>query len=149
MLGTSGLESQWRPGAFLGVLGITTLLVTALPLLSPWGTFPHGTFRGGTYAMAVAAVALAIVFVASPPLNLRRRSDLLVPIAGIMVGLHFIGLWRAVDTLSFLLVAIAICLISALAFFVPDSRSSMSPRRMLVGFGCAMVLWMAGGAALI
>jgi hypothetical protein len=145
MLGATGLASRWRPTAFLAVLATTTLLVTALPLLMPvassGSTLPSETFVAGL----IAALVATIVIVASPPLNLRRRLDLFVPIVGLIGGLHFIGLWRTTNSLSALLIAVALCLISLGAFFVADSHL----RRMLAGFGCAVVLWLNAGAALI
>jgi hypothetical protein len=145
MLGATGLASRWRPIAFVGVLATTTLLVSALPLLmpvvSPGSALPSETFT----AVLIGALVATIVIVASPPLNLRRRLDLFVPTVGLIAGLHFIGLWRTMNSLSALLIAVALCLISLAAFFVSDSHS----RRMLAGFGCAAVLWLNAGAALI
>ena len=148
MLGASGLAAKWRPTAFLGVLATTTLLVTALPLLMP-AVASKAHFRAEIYVAAVLAELLAIVFVASPPLKLHRRKDLFLPAAGLIVGLNFIGLWRAMGSSTFLFIALAMCLISAAALFVPESETSTNPRRLVVGFGCAAVLWANAGATLV
>jgi hypothetical protein len=148
MHGASGLAAKWRPAAFLGVLATTTVLVTALPVLMPH-VASGGTFRTEIYVAALVAELLVILFVASPPLKLYRRKDLFLPAVGAMVGLNFIGLWRAMGSNAFLFIAIAMCLISAAALFVPDSESNTNPRRLLVGFGCAAVLWANAGATLV
>jgi len=148
MLGASGLASKWRPTAFLGVLATTTVLVTALPLLMP--DVARGVqFRTEIYVAAVVAELLAILFVASSPLKLHRRKDLFIPAAGLIVGLNFIGLWEAMGKSALLFMAIAICLISAAALFVPDREATTNPRRLVVGFGCAAVLWANAGATLV
>jgi hypothetical protein len=148
MLGASGLESRWRPLAFVCVLATTAVLVTALPWLTPLAA-PGGSFRLGVYIAAVIAELLAIAFVASPPLKLYRRKELLLPAVGVTLGLHFIGLWRAMNSSIFLLIAIALCLISAGAAFLPERDEQFCPRRLLLGFGCAAVLWLNAGAALV
>lgn len=148
MLGASGLSAKWRPIAFLGVLATTTVLVTALPLLVP-DVAHSAPFRAEIYVSAVIAELLGILFVASPPLKLYRRKDLILPAAALILGLNFIGLWRAMSSSTFLVIAIAMCMISAAALFVPDRESATNPRRLLVGFGCAAVLWANAGATLV
>lgn len=148
MLGASGLSAKWRPTAFLGVLATTTVLVTALPLLMP-DVAPKGPFRAEIYVAAVIAEMLAILFVASPPLKLHRRKDLILPAGALVVGLNFMALWQAMNSSTFLLIAVAMCLISAAALFVPDREAATNPRRLVVGFGCAAVLWANAGAAMV
>lgn len=148
MLGASGLASRWRPTAFLAVLAMTTLLVTALPLLSP-EVDPAQPFHVGIYGTVVLVEMLAIAALALPPLTLYRRMELFVPSLGLIVGLHFIGLGQAVGSRNSLLIAFVLCAISAAAFFVPEDQSPPSPRRLLVGFGSAVVLWLNAGATLI
>jgi hypothetical protein len=148
MLGASGLSAKWRPTAFLGVLATTTVLVTALPLLMP-EVAPRGHFRAEVYVSAVIAELLAALFVASSPLKLHRRKDLILPAAALAIGVNFMALWWAMNSSTFLLIAIAMCLISAGALFVPDREAATNPRRLVVGFGCAAVLWANAGATMV
>jgi hypothetical protein len=104
-----------------------------------------GTFRGQTYGVAVALEAAGIVMVVW---SLRHLSlqQFLLPAIGFVVGLHFIGLWKATDMSLFRWVAGALCTICVVAAFSPSltENGGIDVRRVVAGLGCALVLWAAG-----
>jgi hypothetical protein len=66
------------------------------------------TFRGSIY---VAALAFEVIPIFAAVLLLRRfaLSQFLVPAIGVIVGLHFIGLWKTTDLFVFRWTAVAMC----------------------------------------
>ncbi|MFT3978805.1 MAG: hypothetical protein QM688_17115, partial [Sphingomonas bacterium] len=59
---------------------------------------------------------------------------------GVIVGLHFIGLWRANGEARFLHIALAMCMVSIGAMLLP-----LAWRDASLGFGNALVLWVGAG----
>jgi hypothetical protein len=123
------------------------LLVVALARNSSLGQ--AGTFRGSVYGVDVALEAAAILLTV---LMLKRLSLLqfAAPAIGFIVGLHFLGLWKATDLSLFVWTAAAMCVISVLAALLPAGAqdSGFDRRRVVAGMGCAIVLWCAGLAVL-
>jgi hypothetical protein len=62
---------------------------------------------------------------------------LLLPVAGVIVGRHFIGLWPAFGRRRFLGLALAMAAINLLAIFFPFAPGT---RIMLSGFGSSAAL---------
>jgi hypothetical protein len=77
-------------------------------------------------------------------------SQFLLPAIGLIVGLHFIGLWRATDLSLFLWTAGALCIVCAVAAFLPGFTEigGIDVRQVVAGSGCALVLWVSGAATL-
>jgi hypothetical protein len=73
-------------------------------------------------------------------------SQLLLPAIGLIVGLHFLGLWKATDLRVFLWTALAMCLVCGVAAFLPGAteNGNIDVRRVVTGLGTALVLWGAG-----
>ena len=97
-----------------------------------------GRFDRRWYIAAVIAEVVAIGFVQAW-LARHGRNDLLLPSVGVIVGLHFIGLWRAIGLKRFLGLSaalVAINLVALLAPLAPDARSMVS------GYGSAAALLM-------
>ena len=100
-----------------------------------------GRFDWRWYVAAVVAEVVAIGF-AQRWLLLNHRDDLLPPVAGIIVGLHFLGLWRAMQMRRFVGLAAALVAINAAALLAP----SQPDRLMLSGFGSAAALLVTAAA---
>jgi hypothetical protein len=131
VLGAQALADPWRMAAM--VLGGAVTLALAVrvwlaPAIAGSGT---GMFRQRAYLVAVllevAAIALA---------NRVLPHDCLVPAVGVIVGLHFIGLWKATGAARFLSISAAMCMVSAASALLP-----VGPREAVCGFGNALVLW--------
>lgn len=142
--GATGLPRPWQAWAAGSSIGISVVLIAALAMT--YGQRQLGTFRRSTYGLAVAFEAGAI-FTA---IWLLKRFDLpqfLLPAIGFIVGLHFLGLWKATDLRVFLWIALAMCIVCGLAAFLPGvtENGNVDLRTVVAGLGSALVLW---GAAL-
>ena len=65
-----------------------------------------------------------------------------IQIVGIIVGLHFIGLWAATRSKRFLGVAGGMCVVSAIAIPMPATLHLLNIRDVFTGLGNALVLWL-------
>ncbi len=146
--GATALCGRWR---FLGAsfsIAISSALGVALVIL------PHpeheATFRGTIYGVSVVLESFAI---AAAVASLRRsgRLDLIVPAVGCIVGLHFLGLWRATDAGVFAWTAAGMCASGIAALVIIDPRISgcSNMRTVITGLGCAIVLWASSASTFI
>jgi hypothetical protein len=135
LAGAAALEGQARAFAVFGALGLSVLLGVATADLP--SAAMSGRFDGGIYGVAVTAETIAILGAVA---LLRRwaRQDWLPPVIAVIVGLHFLGLWRATGSLVFVALAAGLCVVGIAGSLVPASR-----RLLVVGFGCAAALWAA------
>lgn len=145
--GSTGLPRQYRLAGLIVSIVISAILIAAL-LIHP-GSHEQGRFDGRLYGFAVLFEVLAIagtVF-AFQRLNLQ---GFLMPAIGFIVGLHFIGLWKASEMPVFLWVAAAMCILCAIAVLLPGTKSpgGSDARLVVSGIGCAVVLWAAGATTL-
>jgi hypothetical protein len=101
-----------------------------------------GQFRLHYYIAAVVAEVVAIVF-AQKWLIEDGREGLLFPVVGIIVGLHFIGLWAAWRRAQFLWLTAVMVAINAVALVAPLSPDG---RILLSGFGSSASLLIAVSA---
>jgi hypothetical protein len=141
VMGAMGLPRSWTPWAVAAALVIALFLLGRL-----WfSASPDGTrlFRRSAYLIAVVLEVAALVACGYllPRYGLQAY---FVPAIGIIVGLHFIGLWRASAKPVFLWVAGAICAISVAAIVLPaEPEGVLNPRVIFASYGNAMVLWIS------
>ena len=143
VIGASGLPRQWRMWV-LGssiVVSVATIVWRLLPHVSPGS----GVFRGDVYFEAVAFEAVGIV-VAVWLLRRLGHREYILPVVGFIVGLHFVGLWKATDLFVFVWTAIGMCVVSLIAIWLPGPSigRAIDVRRAITGFGCMLVLWTTG-----
>lgn len=142
IVGSLGLSLRFRTVSIIFAVGISLALIIAL-VMHP-STLASRKFRGDIYGAAIAFEVLAIIVGA----NVLQRFDLqqfIMPFVGFVVGLHFIGLWKATDLPLFLWIAEAMCLVCAVAAFLPSSSAAgVDLRTAITGFGSALVLWSSG-----
>ncbi len=141
LAGSASLRGAPRVLAMIVSLVGSILLAVATARLPSNGE--AGRFDGAIYGIAVTAEAIAIV-VAVPVLRRLGRGDWLVPVIAMIVGLHFLGLWRATGDAVFVGLAAGLCAIGIMGVRVPASW-----RMLVVGFGCALVLWAAAAATIL
>lgn len=134
--GTLPLPPVWRTAGILGSLAVSALL--ALLIYRAPGS-AGGYFNGAVYGIAVTAEVVAIV-IAGVILSRTGHNTLIPPVVAVIVGLHFIGLWRAMGSVTFLWLAAALC---AIGLFAATMRPAA--RLPVTGIGSALALW---GAAL-
>ena len=99
-------------------------------------------FRSRAYLIAVAIEIAAINF-ANILLLRFGWQEYLYSAVGFIVGLHFIGLWKASGSRYFLTVSACMCLVSTLSVVVPFSWGMCHARHLFVGAGNAVILWVA------
>jgi hypothetical protein len=153
--GLAGAVGLPRSERVIGVtlsLVISVVLAILLAMHRTPGDTPPGVFRGGVYGAAVAFEVVAI-FVAVLGLRHWELEGLLVPTIGFIVGLHFIGLWKATDLIAFAWVAVAMCVVCLIAMALPglaaDTGYAINFRQVVAGWGCALVLWVAAATPLL
>jgi hypothetical protein len=82
------------------------------------------------------------IFVAFHMLAAFHMQQAIGPVTGILVGLHFIGLWLATGARIFLLITVGCCLVCAASMLaLPFPAAAIA-----AGFGMAIVLWGATAA---
>jgi hypothetical protein len=101
-----------------------------------------GRFDRRYYIAAVAAEVLAII-VAQSWLAAHGQSALLLPVVGVIVGLHFIGLWLAMGVQRFLWLTGALVGLNLAALLLPLSPPG---RVILSGLGSSFALLVAVAA---
>jgi hypothetical protein len=127
--------------------GLVSAIVGGLLVLAAAVRIPGRGSRGGHfhrrwYFGAVAAELIALT-AAQSWLAAHHRPDLLLPVVGVIVGLHFLGLWRAMGLQRFVWLTIALVAINLVAL-LPDLAQSQ--REMISGFGSAAALLLTAAA---
>jgi hypothetical protein len=117
----------------------SVVFATAAWRLVRQGRPGRGRFRLRYYIAAVIAEVAAIAF-AQSWLTTHHREDLLFPVVGIIVGLHFIGLWLAWRRDQFLWLTGAMVAINLAALAAPLTQDGQT---MLSGFGSSVSLFVA------
>lgn len=138
--GGLSLPPLWRAATVIGSLLISASIAL---LIGVSASAPRGYFDGAIYGIAVTAEVVAIV-IAAIALRRTRKSSFIPPVVAAIVGLHFLGLWRATGNLVFVWLAGALCAVGLLATLV--SRSMRMP---LTGIGSAVALWAAALATVV
>src|SRR6516162_3763311 len=146
--GSTALLAPWHAWAIASIMGISMVLFVALCLVQKHRT--PGAFRARIYGLAVVFEVVAIV----ATIWLLKQfgvPHLLMPAIGFIVGLHFLGLWKATDLRVFLWTAVAMCLVCGIAAFLPSATANgnVDLRRAVTGLGCALVLWGASAWSLV
>lgn len=97
-------------------------------------------FQTRAYMIAVHAEVVAI-YAASSLLIRHGAQQQVLPAVGVIVGLHFIGLWMATRSSRFLSITAGMCTVSLLSMVVPYTWNGVGARNLLLGLGNALVLW--------
>jgi hypothetical protein len=142
LIAALALPFYWRfPVALLAAL-VTSLLIVRL-----WRTSQTASSSGarlfGRKAYQLAVVAeVAAIYGASVTLPHVVWQGYSIQIVGVIVGLHFIGLWVATRSKRFLGIAGGMCAISAIAIALPEDFGVLNVRNVITGLGNAFVLWL-------
>jgi hypothetical protein len=132
LAGSAALRGASRSSAVIVSMVVSALLGVASARLPANGT---SGFDGAIYGMVVSAEAIAIV-VAVILLRRSGNAGFVPPVIALIVGLHFLGLWRATHGAIFVAIAVGLCLVGIAGMRGPAER-----RLLVSGFGCAAVLW--------
>lgn len=120
----------------LQILGIFIFAATGIWIVRRQATPPRQKPRWNYYMAAVIAEVIAIMF-SQTWLTARDLGHLLLPTVGLIVGLHFTGLWHAFARRRFLILAVVMTAINLLALLLPLTPAE---RLLLSGFGSSASL---------
>ncbi|CAM3233969.1 hypothetical protein SPAN111604_12130 [Sphingomonas antarctica] len=141
ILGAAALPIPWRCLVGAGGLAVIGIFVWRAWRMEEPRT---GLFRMGRYRIAVIAEFAAIA-VTQLLLGRWGLGGYLLPAVGILVGLHFIGLWWAGGGERYLWLAATMTAIDAAALLLPAGSAAM---QATAGLGSAAALaWFAGTGA--
>lgn len=133
---------DWRLPFVMITALVTGLLIIRLWQASPTSPAPSARLFGRrAYQSAVVAEVVAI-YVASAVLPRFGWQGYFIQVLGVIVGMHFIGLWAATRFKRFLGIAGGMCIISAIAIPLPATFHLLNLRDIFTGFGNALVLWL-------
>jgi hypothetical protein len=140
-VGTSGLATPWR--AVVGGVGLVALGAIAWRALrGPVALGRTRRFDGRRFAITVAIEVGAAVLAG----QLLGRSGLIGyvwPTIGIIVGLHFVGLWWATGDRRYLTLTAVMTAVNVVALAFPAGGAAMLA---VSGLGsCAALAWAVGG----
>jgi hypothetical protein len=141
MLGVLAFAAGWR----LEVGGTLALVGAALIAWGSRGQKRAGSradamFRRQAYVVAVILEVAAIV-AASAVLPRLGLKPYLMNAVGVIVGLHFLGLWKASGATRFVWIAAAMVTASLASILLPQQSAVANASAALLGIGNAMVLW--------
>ena len=145
VLGARALQREWQIPAMVAGITFTAALILRLWPRPATLDAVQFTFRSRYYITAVALEIIALNVAGNLLLRQGLAAYLLTSV-GIIVGLHFIGLWMATRMRRFLWIAGAMCAVSALMAFLPATYGAMNPRDTATGFGNALVLWIGANS---
>lgn len=99
-----------------------------------------GMFARRPYLLSVV-LELAAIAAASTLLSRFGLQAFLLNVVGVIVGLHFIGLWKATGDRGFIFIAAGMTAVSALSFLIARPASFPGLPMAFLGIGNALVLW--------
>jgi len=139
IFGAQALPPGWQGAGIAGAVLVTATLIALLWRGGKAQGGAGGLFRRRTYYLAVAFELAAIVAanLLLPRFGLQHYA---LQVLGVIIGLHFIGLWQASGLARFLGIAVAMTLVSLAACALPAPL-----RDVVTGFGNALVLWFGAG----
>jgi hypothetical protein len=142
------LPKAWQAWAIGFSIGISVVLMLALGFR--YTHRPLDAFSGGIYGMAVA-FELAAILATMWLLKQLALPQLRMPAIGFIVGLHFLGLWKASHLRVFVWTALAMCLVCGLAAFLPGrtANGNVDLCDVVTGLASAVVLWAASAWSLL
>jgi hypothetical protein len=123
-------------GTILQILGIFIFAATGMWIVRRQATPPRQKPRWNYYVVAVIAEVVVIMF-SQRWLTARGLGHLLLPTVGLIVGLHFTGLWYAFSRRRFLILSVVMSAVNLLALLLPLTSGE---RLLLSGFGSSASL---------
>lgn len=155
-IGAGGLGAWGTPWTTIAVLSIgAALLVGGVALWRGAGRLGDaGSGDGdgppmGRSFWVIFGLEGAAIFIASIVCNAIGRFDLFFPIMAIIVGIHFLPLARLFGIPLYYAVGTLLCLIGLICLVAVPVQATLGThdimaRALIVGFGCAVILWGVG-----
>ena len=145
MIAAMAVPPDWRAPVTTLAAVVTAILIARLWSNREPAAIQRGPlFKRKAYQVSVVAEVFAI-YVASAVLPRYGLQSYFIQVVGIFVGLHFIGLWVATQSLRFLGIAAGMTVLSAIAVLLPATLHLIDLRNCVTGVGNALVLWLGAG----
>jgi hypothetical protein len=125
------------PGLVLLAFGVIIFAATGFWIVKHQPRLARSKPRWAYYVVAVIVEIVAITL-AQAWLTASGLKPLIFPAVGVIVGVHFTGLWPAFSRRRFLVLAIVMTAINLLALLLPLEPGT---RLMLSGFGSSASLF--------
>ena len=139
------LPSGWRLPILLVVAIITILLISNLSRKNSLAGEANKNLFGRNYYLLAVGLELLAIYVASVLFPRFGLQQYLVEVVGVIVGLHFIGLWKATKSNVFLKIAAGMCMVSILGAAFPYTYRLIHLRDFIASSGNALILWYYAG----
>lgn len=123
-------------GTVLQIIGVLIFAATGIWIVKRPVTPARHQPRWVYYVVAVVAEVVAIML-SQKWLTVHGFGQLIFPAVGVIVGLHFIGLWQAFARRRFLILSIVMTAVNLLALLLPLTPGA---RLLLSGFGSSASL---------
>jgi hypothetical protein len=161
--GVGSLGHVWATWLTVVAIAISlTLVIASIHQASKgahieWETSSNEDFDGRAYGIAVAFMVVAIPVVAA----VLRRGGLemyTMPAVAFIVGVHFFGLVRAFGSRLFWWIGGAMCALAVVAVLIlpptfawhdGNSLRQVNVWNLVVGVGCASIMWISGTYSLL
>ena len=139
------LQSGWRIPILIVVAIITILLIINLSRRNSLPREANKNLFGRKYYFLAVGLELLAIYVASVLLTRFGLQQYLIEAVGVIVGLHFIGLWKATKSTVFLKIAAGMCIVSIFGAAFPYTFRLIHLRDFIASSGNALVLWYYAG----
>ena len=138
VLGAMALPRSWIvPAVIIGLLVTVYLLVRRCRHT----VTKSDMFRRRAYMVAVVLEVVGL-YVVMQLLAKYHLEAYFVPALGLVVGLHFIGLWVASSLRRYLWLCLAMCAVSLIGIMLPGAAVGyLNLRDAVTAYGCALALW--------
>jgi hypothetical protein len=134
LVGAGAMEGP--TGTVLQILGIVLFVFIGIWIVKRKTRSESARPRWAYYVVAVIA-EIAAITLAQAWLTVRGMGQLILPVVGVIVGLHFTGLWLAFARRRFLILAGAMTSVNLFVVFLPLAPGT---RLMISGFGSSLSL---------
>jgi hypothetical protein len=138
-IAVSGLPHAYQ-GAGYAVAVVLALFFLVRLWRAKYSGESRPLFQTRAYLVSVVAEVVAI-YAASSLLTRHGAQQQVLPAVGVIVGLHFIGLWLATRSRRFLSITAGMCLVSLVSMVLPFGLHGVGLRFLVLGAGNALVLW--------
>lgn len=131
----------WQTPLALLTAVATLLLITRLWWMQPPECMANERLFGRRPYLVAVVLEIAAIYVASILLPRLGLQAFFLQAVGIIVGLHFLGLWSATGSRRFIGIAVVMCAVSGVAILLPQTFHLVHLRDAATGLGNAWVLW--------
>ena len=134
------LPDQYRSVGLAAVILIGMGFMARLWSRTPTAIHGRSLFKRRAYLVAVVLEVCAIYIAAAIVAHFGLQ-EYFYSVVSLIVGLHFIGLWKATGSRRFLAISAAMCFVSLLSMIVPFSWDLFHLRHVVLGASDAIILW--------